>query len=125
MVARGSFAMSDELKAAHPTDMPGAYAVVSSTSSIWIWNHDKWEDTGATQTQAGILDAPKDGKTYGRKDGDWVEAGGGTVNEEQVTNIIKNTPHNDLKTIQGGKIENSKVTEAYHLTKDQLEGLPV
>lgn len=122
---RGPFATPDELKAAHPTDMPGAYAVVSSTSSIWIWNHDKWEDTGATQTQAGILDAPKDGKTYGRKDGDWVEAGGGTVNEEQVTNIIKNTPHNDLKAIQGGKVEGGKVTEAYHLTKDQWEGLPV
>lgn len=122
---RGPFATPDELKAAHPTDIAGAYAVVSSTSSIWIWNHDKWEDTGATQTQAGILDAPKDGKTYGRKDGDWVEAGGGTVNEGQVTNIIKNTPHNDLKAIQGGKVEGGKVTEAYHLTKDQWEGLPV
>lgn len=122
---RGPFATPDELKAAHPTDVAGAYAIVSSTSSIWIWNHDKWEDTGATQTQAGILDAPKDGKTYGRKDGDWVEAGGGTVNEGQVTNIIKNTPHNDLKAIQGGKIEGGKVTEAYHLTKDQWEGLPV
>lgn len=122
---RGPFATPDELKAAHPTDVAGAYAIVSSTSSIWIWNHDKWEDTGATQTQAGILDAPKDGKTYGRKDGDWVEAGGGTVNEGQVTNIIKNTPHNDLKAIQGGKVEGGKVTEAYHLTKDQWEGLPV
>ena len=122
---RGPFATPDELKAAHPTDVAGAYAIVLSTSSIWIWNHDKWEDTGATQTQAGILDAPKDGKTYGRKDGDWVEAGGGTVNEGQVTNIIKNTPHNDLKAIQGGKIEGGKVTEAYHLTKDQWEGLPV
>lgn len=122
---RGPFATPDELKAAHPTDVAGAYAIVLSTSSIWIWNHDKWEDTGATQTQAGILDAPKDGKTYGRKDGDWVEAGGGTVNEGQVTNIIKNTPHNDLKAIQGGKVEGGKVTEAYHLTKEQWEGLPV
>ena len=122
---RGPFATPDELRAAHPTDIPGAYAVVSSTSSIWIWNHDKWEDTGATQTQAGILDAPKDGKTYGRKDGDWVVTGSGTVNEEQVVNIIKNTPHNDLKSIQGGKVEDGKVTEAYHLTKEQWEGLPI
>ncbi|WP_298779168.1 hypothetical protein, partial [uncultured Fretibacterium sp.] len=105
--------------------VPGAYAVVSSTSSIWIWNHDKWEDTGATQTQAGILDAPHDGKTYGRKDGGWVEAGGGTVNEEQVTNIIKNTQHNVLKSIQGGKVEGGQVTEAYHLTKEEWEKLPV
>ena len=122
---RGPFATPDELKAAHPTDVPGAYAVVSSTSSIWIWNHDKWEDTGATQTQAGILDAPHDGKTYGRKDGDWVEAGGGTVNEEQVINIIKNTQHNVLKGIQGGKVENDQVTEAYHLTKEEWEKLPL
>ena len=122
---RGPFATPDELRAAHPIDVSGAYAVVSSTSSIWIWNHDQWEDTGATQTQAGILDAPHDGKTYGRKDGDWVEAGGGTVNEEQVTNIIKNTPHNDLKSIQGGKVEGGQVTEAYHLTKEQWEGLPI
>ena len=122
---RGPFATPDELKAAHPTDVPGAYAVVSSTSSIWIWNHDKWEDTGATQTQAGILDAPHDGKTYGRKDGGWVEAGGGTVNEEQVTNIIKNTQHNVLKSIQGGKVEGGQVTEAYHLTKEEWEKLPV
>lgn len=122
---RGPFATPDELKAAHPTDMPGAYAVVSSTSSIWIWNHDKWEDTGATQTQAGILDAPHDGKTYGRKDGDWVVVGTGTINEEEVILLIKKTPHNDLKGIQGGKVEGGKVTEAYHLTKDQWEGLPV
>lgn len=122
---RGPFATPDELRAAHPTDIPGAYAVVSSTSSIWIWNHDKWEDTGATQTQAGILDAPHDGKTYGRKDGDWVEAGGGTVNEEQVINIIKNTQHNILKSIQGGKVEGGQVTEAYHLTREEWEGLPI
>lgn len=122
---RGPFATPDELRAAHPTDIPGAYAVVSSTSSIWIWNHDKWEDTGATQTQAGILDAPKDGNTYGRKDGDWVVTGSGTVNEEQVVNIIKNTQHNVLKSIQGGKMEGGQVTEAYHLTKEQWEQLPI
>lgn len=122
---RGPFATPDELRAAYPTDIPGAYAVVSSTSSIWIWNHDQWEDTGATQTQAGILDAPHDGKTYGRRDGDWVEAGGGTVNEEQVINIIKNTRHNVLKSIQGGKVEGGQVTEAYHLTKEEWEKLPV
>ena len=122
---RGPFATPEELKAAFPTDVPGAYAIVSSTSSIWIWNHDKWEDTGATQTQAGILDAPKDDKTYGRKNGGWVETGGGTINEEQVTNIIKNTPHNILKGIQGGKVENGQVTEAYHLTREEWEKLPV
>lgn len=122
---RGPFATPDELRAAHPTDIPGAYAVVSSTSSIWIWNHDKWEDTGATQTQAGILDAPKDGNTYGRKDGDWVVVGTGTINEEEVILIIKNTQHNVLKGIQGGKVEGGQVTEAYHLTKEEWEKLPI
>lgn len=122
---RGPFATPDELRAAYPTDIPGAYAVVSSTSSIWIWNHDKWEDTGATQTQAGILDAPHDGQTYGRKDGDWVVVGTGTINEEEVILIIKNTQHNVLKGIQGGKVENGQVTEAYHLTREEWEKLPV
>lgn len=122
---RGPFVTPDELRAAYPTDVPGAYAIVSSTSSIWIWNHDKWEDTGATQTQAGILDAPHDGQTYGRKDGGWVVAGGGTVSEDEVVNIIKNTQHNILKGIQGGKVENGRVTEAYHLTREEWEKLPV
>lgn len=122
---RGPFATPDELKTAHPTDIPGAYAIVSSTNSIWIWNHNKWEDTGTTQTQAGILDAPKDGKTYGRKDGNWEVVGGGTISEDEVVNILKNTQHNILKSIQGGKVENGQVTEAYHLTKEQWEGLPI
>lgn len=39
--------------------------------------------------------------------------------------FIEGIDHHALKNIQGGKVEGGKVTEAYHLTKDQWEGLPV
>ena len=39
--------------------------------------------------------------------------------------FIEGIDHHALKAIQGGKVEGGKVTEAYHLTKDQWEGLPV
>ena len=39
--------------------------------------------------------------------------------------FIERLDHHDLNGIQGGKLENGEVTEAYHLTKEQWEGLPV
>ena len=39
--------------------------------------------------------------------------------------FIERLDHHALKNIQGGKVEDGQVTEAYHLTKEQWEGLPI
>jgi len=45
---RGAFADEAALKAAHPTDVAGAYATVAATGTMWLWNVDetKWKDSG-------------------------------------------------------------------------------
>ena len=50
---RGAFADEAALKAAHPTDVAGAYATVAATGTMWLWNvtEAKWKDSG--QASAG------------------------------------------------------------------------
>lgn len=45
---RGAFADEAALKAAHSTDVAGAYATVAATGTMWLWNVDetKWKDSG-------------------------------------------------------------------------------
>lgn len=113
---RGAFANDATLKAEHPTDVSGAFAVVLATQTVWIWD-GAWTDTGTTTTNAGITDAPSDGKTYGRKNAAWVENQGGIGSQTEVI-------HNQISGLQGGKVENGQITEAYHLTKEEWERLP-
>ncbi len=42
---RGVFATPEALSAAHTTDIPGAYARVQSTDTVWSWNGTAWADT--------------------------------------------------------------------------------
>ena len=61
---RGTFTSAEELRAARPTDEPGAYATVVSPpgeQSIWIWSDDAgdWEDSGV----AGVWVESVNGKT--------------------------------------------------------------
>lgn len=42
---RGVFATPEGLSAAHTTDVPGAYARVQSTDTVWSWNGTAWADT--------------------------------------------------------------------------------
>ena len=114
---RGAKASPETLKEEHPADVPGAYAVVLSTHTVWIWDKG-WVDTGETTTNAGIVDAPSDGKTYGRKDAAWVEAGGGGIGDP------KDIEHNSVSGIQGGRVEDGRVVEAYHLSREEYEKLP-
>ena len=117
MFYRGAKASPETLKAEHPTDVSGAYAVVLSTHTVWIWDKG-WVDTGETTTNAGIVDAPSDGKTYGRKNAAWVEAGGGGIGDP------KDIEHNSVSGIQGGRVEDGRVVEAYHLSREEYEKLP-
>ncbi len=43
--------------------------------------------TWAEETSGGISDAPSDGKTYERKDGSWVESGGGLSPGDVLTTV--------------------------------------
>ena len=45
---RGAFVDEAALKAAHPTDVAGAYATVASTETMWLWNvaEATWKDSG-------------------------------------------------------------------------------
>lgn len=44
----GYFATPEALEAAYPIGWPGAFAVVGSTDTIWVWDEDTmmWVDTG-------------------------------------------------------------------------------
>src|SRR3990167_775131 len=46
----GYFATPAALAAAYPVGVPGAFAVVGSTNSIWVWDPGtaSWVDSGAT-----------------------------------------------------------------------------
>jgi hypothetical protein len=49
---RGVFATGAALAAAFPTDVKGAYATVTGTSSMWYWNGTAWADTGSLGASA-------------------------------------------------------------------------
>lgn len=45
----GYFATPEALEAAYPVGFPGAFAIVGSTDTIWVWDEDSmmWVDSGA------------------------------------------------------------------------------
>lgn len=52
----------------------------SSAGQVLKWNGTAWvAGTDETGGGGGISDAPSDGTIYGRKDGSWVAAGGGST----------------------------------------------
>lgn len=52
---RGFFHTEDTLKAAHPTDVQGAYATVLSTTTMWMWDGAKWADTSVKPQDVNII----------------------------------------------------------------------
>ncbi len=53
---RGTFNTAADLAAAYPTDKAGAYAIVLSTGTTWVWSGAEWADTGKEPEQTSIVD---------------------------------------------------------------------
>lgn len=111
---RGAFATPEDLKAAHPSDIIGSYAIVLSTETFWIWvvedAYTGWVDTHATVTEvSGLPPGGSTGQVLAKAsdiDNDvvWVNqtgGGGGPISGN----------HNDLSGLQGGNN-----TERFHMT---------
>lgn len=64
---------------AQQTALDTKQAALVSGSNIKTVNGNSLLGSGNLSITAGISDAPSDGKTYGRKDATWVEAGGTPV----------------------------------------------
>ena len=105
---RGFFLNEEALKAAYPTDVQGAYAIVLSTGTFWFWEGAErgWVDTGEAVTEVvGIPPGGVKGQVLTkRSDADndvgWSDGGSGSG------------VHNDLAGLQGGLS-----TERYHVTE--------
>lgn len=79
----------------------GAAPSTPATGTMKVYAKDDkrlyaMDDTGTETdlTGGGIPDAPSDGKTYGRKDGDWTEitgSGGGGITSPTINRIITST----------------------------------
>lgn len=53
---RGMFETAAALRAAHPTDVLGAFATVLDTMTLWIWNGADWADSGKPPAEIVIVD---------------------------------------------------------------------
>ena len=55
--------------------------------ALFVWSGTDWS-VFMTQTSDAAFDAPSDGKTYGRQDGNWVEvtSGGGSIEWADILN---------------------------------------
>ena len=53
---RGTFETAAALRAAHPTDELGAFAIVLDTMTLWIWNGADWADSGKPPAELVIVD---------------------------------------------------------------------
>lgn len=53
---RGTFETAAALRAAHPTDVLGAFATVLDTMTLWIWNGADWADSGKPPAEIVIVD---------------------------------------------------------------------
>lgn len=111
---RGAFATVDALTAAHPTDILGAYAIVFSTGTFFIWTEGgAWVDTGSQVTEvAGLPPGGLTGQVLAKQsdtdnDVTWVDQTGGNGG------VISGN-HNDLNLLQGGVL-----TERFHITNYQ------
>lgn len=71
---RGAFDTPEELYAARPVDVVGAYAVVFSTNTFFVWDKETnfWKNTGQTIQEGGIAEAPIDGGKYARCNAAWT-----------------------------------------------------
>lgn len=108
---RGAFMDAPALIIAHPSDVAGAFAVVFESGTFWIWNGTGWVDTEKNASGVGIEEAPKDGKPYVRKDGDWAEqqgggGGGGVGKHAELPDLLPEGITGD---------------EANHISNSQLE----
>lgn len=110
---RGVFINPDALRAAHSTDVSGAYAVVLSTGTFWIWSSEAnaWIDTavGATDSQ-GLPPGGTEGQFLGK-----VSDADGDVDWLDISSIRRDI-HNDLSGLQGGN-----ATERFHLTREDAD----
>lgn len=106
---RGVFKTDADLLAAYPNDAAGAYAIVLSTQTFWIWGTSGWADTGyAATSMAGL--PPGGSKTQVLTKASDLNNDVAWMDQESLTMPY----HNDLHGLQGGAS-----TERFHLTKAQ------
>jgi hypothetical protein len=96
---RGVFDDEAALVAAYPTDVTGAYAVLLSTETFWVWNGTEWTDTG--KGIDGLTNLPPGGTTgqvltkASNEDGDaaWMDPTGGSGGPEEPGKALWDFSH--------------------------------